>query len=83
MRKILFVAVALMAVWGAEGKLAPPKIEDYAARSAGRQRITESPPSRARRSRRFAKDAQLFANSASMSFLTSLSFVGTASARRS
>ena len=29
MRKILFVAIALMAVWGAEGKLAPPKIEDY------------------------------------------------------
>ena len=29
MRKILFAVIALMAVWGAEGKLAPPKIEDY------------------------------------------------------
>ena len=29
MRKILFAVIVLMAVWGAEGKLAPPKIEDY------------------------------------------------------
>ena len=28
-RQILFSAVALMVIWGAEGKLAPPKIEDY------------------------------------------------------
>ena len=28
--KVMFAAIALMAVWGAEGKLAPPKIEDYA-----------------------------------------------------
>lgn len=27
--KVMFAAIALMAVWGAEGKLAPPKIEDY------------------------------------------------------
>jgi len=27
--KVIFAAVALMAVWGAEGKLAPPKLEDY------------------------------------------------------
>ena len=29
MKSILFAVIALMAVWGAEGKLAPPKIEDY------------------------------------------------------
>ena len=29
MRKILFAVIVLMAVWGAVGKLAPPKIEDY------------------------------------------------------
>ena len=29
MRKIIFAAVALMAISGVEGKLAPPKIEDY------------------------------------------------------
>ena len=28
-KPILFVAVGLIAIWGAEGKLAPPKIEDY------------------------------------------------------
>ena len=28
-RLIVFAALALMAVWGAEGKLAPPKLEDY------------------------------------------------------
>ena len=28
-KTMLFAAIALMAVWGAEGKLAPPKIEDY------------------------------------------------------
>ena len=27
--KMVFAAIALMVVWGAEGKLAPPKIEDY------------------------------------------------------
>ena len=28
-RLIVFAGVALVAVWGAEGKLAPPKLEDY------------------------------------------------------
>ena len=28
-KTILFAVIVLMAVWGAEGKLAPPKIEDY------------------------------------------------------
>lgn len=27
--KMVFAGIALMVVWGAEGKLAPPKIEDY------------------------------------------------------
>ena len=27
--KMMFAAIALMAVWYAEGKLAPPKLEDY------------------------------------------------------
>ena len=43
----------------------------------------ENPPSRARLSRRCAKDARLFANSVSMLSLMSQSFVGTALARRS
>ena len=28
-KKLLVAAMVLMVVWGAEGKLAPPKIEDY------------------------------------------------------
>ena len=29
MKKMLFTAISLMAIWSAEGKLVPPKIEDY------------------------------------------------------
>ena len=89
--RMMLAVIGLMAFLGAEGKLAPPKIEDYTYVCQKCGKTTHYPASELEpRSfidevslRNIAKDARIFVNSVSTSLLMNPSFVGTASARKS